>query len=925
MSDPIENSLSKYGVCGLKNLGNTCYMNSSLQCLGNFKDLTQYFLSDNYLKDINKENPLGTKGKIARKYASLLKHLWYGTDESIIPWELKKTVEQFNNIFVGYAQHDAQEFLSFLLDKLHEDLNLIKKKPYVEALKEDNDDDTEKGRLSWINHLKRDNSIIVKLMGGQFKSKIICPQCSRISITYDPYFLVSLPIPLKENHQVADINADAGLNSNAGNNDDSMLQSSSSSFKWGGSNLISGWNTNNGARSAVPTSTSSDYIYDAVKNNPLSYASDVLPITFMDADTSKTPKKLNIEIVAPTSHLKVAEYKLELARILHKDPTNIYFSFLTFFERDNVKNENELTMNELYNKWRTKPKLYAIEISEDDLKLDSNQSICVDIQLTKKVPWNDENKTEFSVCRPIFIQKNYSTRQFYLKIYKNFKFLFDQMIPVNKFSYWSKLTIEQSFDKIFSTSGCNPFVVNVKTNTKGQVPCFFCGDDQCKNCEVICHSDSYIDKHYLSKIPSTDQVYTLSFEMLWNNFEDIPIIDKMDFSKISRILNAMEDFIPDNQNAAHQPADSSKINTPRPLPPTIPEIMEEEKDERKEILGNKDRDLNDNNYHSDVSYGTGYGGGAGGADYQIASDNNISPNHQIGDGSIPTKPLLAIEYKPANQNDNWNVQAGYYGDNQMNSSIKEDINLIECLKHFQTPEILTDQNEWYCSKCKEHQKAKKEWKIYKAPPTIILHLKRFKNEYSKIQNKIIFPVNDLDLSDFVINHELPMDYKLLEDNSYQDQVKKKIKTANNDDETFSNGIQLVNNDIKNCQDDPFPFINGNEEIGARYTENIIFPELQNTYKDNEIQFERDCKIESQVEDQAESKMEINKPLLYDLFAVSNHLGGNAGGGHYTAYCKNFISGKWYHLNDRIVTEVEEKDICTEDAYVLFYKRKEDNN
>ncbi len=34
--------------------------------------------------------------------------------------------------FVGYAQHDSQELLAFLLDSLHEDLNLVKKKPYVD-------------------------------------------------------------------------------------------------------------------------------------------------------------------------------------------------------------------------------------------------------------------------------------------------------------------------------------------------------------------------------------------------------------------------------------------------------------------------------------------------------------------------------------------------------------------------------------------------------------------------------------------------------------------------------------------------------------------------------------------------------------------------------------------------------------------------
>lgn len=39
--------------------------------------------------------------------------------------------------FTGYAQHDAQEFMAFLLDGLHEDLNRIQNKPYTETVDSD--------------------------------------------------------------------------------------------------------------------------------------------------------------------------------------------------------------------------------------------------------------------------------------------------------------------------------------------------------------------------------------------------------------------------------------------------------------------------------------------------------------------------------------------------------------------------------------------------------------------------------------------------------------------------------------------------------------------------------------------------------------------------------------------------------------------
>jgi ubiquitin C-terminal hydrolase len=112
-------------------------MNSALQCLSNVPELTEYFLSDRVFAEINASNVLGTGGRLAKAYQELIKNLWSGNNSSVKPYEFKCTIGTFAPRFNGYAQQDAQELMAFLLDGLHEDLNRIFKKPYIEEKESD--------------------------------------------------------------------------------------------------------------------------------------------------------------------------------------------------------------------------------------------------------------------------------------------------------------------------------------------------------------------------------------------------------------------------------------------------------------------------------------------------------------------------------------------------------------------------------------------------------------------------------------------------------------------------------------------------------------------------------------------------------------------------------------------------------------------
>ncbi|VUZ40308.1 unnamed protein product [Hymenolepis diminuta] len=194
-----SNTSGNAGLIGLVNLGNTCFMNSVLQCLSNTSELRLICLNDVYTSEINVNSTM--KGNLFKAYTELMRQMWPSTGTSvgyISPQRFRSQIQRFAPRFVGNSQQDAQEFLRYLVQGLHEDVNRVTHRPPTEPPDYDKEDKMpviKKAELYWQRYKLIDDSLISDLFMGQLMSTLECLKCGHQSTTFDPFWDLSLPIP----------------------------------------------------------------------------------------------------------------------------------------------------------------------------------------------------------------------------------------------------------------------------------------------------------------------------------------------------------------------------------------------------------------------------------------------------------------------------------------------------------------------------------------------------------------------------------------------------------------------------------------------------------------------------------------------------------------------------------------------------------
>ena len=892
---------SLIGIKGIRNIGNTCYINTAIQCLSNCTELRNYFLFGNPHNDINRNNILGYKGLIAYGFEFIIKSLWVEKENVLDISKFKKAVGVCNDRFRGMNQQDTHEFVTFLIDSLHEDLNRVKSKIYIKKEERDLPDDI-KSKIEWNNFLRRNQSILVDLFYGQFKSTVTCQECKKTCVDFNSFSSLSLNLTNSKKNEknstnneltskLDNLNLNLNINQKTNNenlmttieeskneeeknnenesdniekkiiqNNENIKKNLTVNVRTENITLFRNESSNEnsydekqgklvgGKESPSEAQSESLLLLNNEDSNPDEFYTKIRVIFFLYSNDEKI-----LQFILPIKDKKELTYKgllHKISKIFNKDPYSLYLYHVKDKNIINVYGENDSNI------YHDEKLLLISEINKEIIKKNLTK-------LTNDIFYNasmaNYNKIKFTDREAI--EKGLRNNRDIIRECIN------NVINEEKKDF---IKIEDQRLKVHSMNPANIYQFTLKNY-------FF---EEKKNTP----SEYYYPK--IVVFPKKANIHSLYIELFDMNKTIILENDSydtkwIDINRPNILTNYFSELMVVN-NLFNANEIYSKENVTKILPfylglQKYSSVDDQYGKEEYLLLNDKDKTLNK-------------------IIKDIAGDEYKFPNEQI---------ILKVYWNPIYNNKLKSILKP----EKIDSFLFNLIDLDKNLDKNKEEDVQINGNKMIYNSYHKNNKNK-------------IFNEDFKTEVKKKSNNTNFD-NLTDKKNTLIT-------KYLSDNS------KKTKKENKNEKCIDTipEISLM---------DSFEMLREEEildENNEWYCENckkkqkamkkieifnapkILIIQLKRFNNSNKIS----TKVNFPLTDLDISKYVLSKDrnpkLQYDLFAVANHY-GSLHYGHYTAFCKNSIKNKWYEFNDSIATEInDESKIVSQNSYVLFYKQKD---
>lgn len=200
VTSPSANKEDK-GVTGIANMRNTCYMNAALQAIRHNTEISAFFLEGRYEQWIQKKQS-SPKVELVRGYADLLKSLWSGSRpayvrpqgflQAMVPAAKAAGFDQF----AIPLQHDAHEFLIFMMDQLHEgmaeEVNIEIHRPPPQS---NRDRAIQQALEAWKRYFGKQYSPLTEMIYGLLRITITCKTCGNKTDNWETFNCLKVPMP----------------------------------------------------------------------------------------------------------------------------------------------------------------------------------------------------------------------------------------------------------------------------------------------------------------------------------------------------------------------------------------------------------------------------------------------------------------------------------------------------------------------------------------------------------------------------------------------------------------------------------------------------------------------------------------------------------------------------------------------------------